>query len=194
MIASGDQNQFSSSFAPFGDLLKTLMFLSNLNGFNSSPSPSDQGFARRKGSCKVWKEKGSKWFCHFFSLPFMFLFCTTCVLCFLVLSQSSFMHCFFLLNMFLFVYFSVLPYFAFIKKKNWKIRKIQKQCVFVYIGTCVPWLAIEIKIFKLCIFCNLNEHLYAQLSKWVLWLMFMMSKVKWFLELNTRITLFDRKD
>ena len=59
-ITSGDQNQFPSSFAPFGDLLKTLMFLLNLNGFNSSPSPSDQGFARRKGSCKVWKEKGSK--------------------------------------------------------------------------------------------------------------------------------------
>ena len=133
MIASGDQNQFSSSFAPFGDLLKTLMFLSNLNGFNSSPWPSDQGFARRKGSCKVWKEKGSKWFCHFFSLPFMFLFCTTCVLCFLVLSQSSFMHCFFLLNMFLFVYFSVLPYFVFIKKKMKNQKNTKTMCV------CVHW-------------------------------------------------------
>ena len=39
MIASGNQNQFPSSFAPLGDLLKTLMFLLNLNGFNSSPSP-----------------------------------------------------------------------------------------------------------------------------------------------------------
>ena len=66
--------------------------------------------------------------------------------------------------------------------------------MFVYIGTCVPWMAIETKIFKLCIFCNLDEHLYAQLSKWALWLMFVMSKVKWSLELNTRITLFDRKD
>ena len=35
MIASG------SSFALLGDLLKTLMFLSNLNGLNSSPSPPD---------------------------------------------------------------------------------------------------------------------------------------------------------
>ena len=44
MIASGDQNQFPSSFAPLGDFLKDLMFLSNLNGFNSSHSPPIQGF------------------------------------------------------------------------------------------------------------------------------------------------------
>ena len=37
MIAFGSQNQIQSSLAPFGDLLKALMFLSNLNGFNSSP-------------------------------------------------------------------------------------------------------------------------------------------------------------
>ncbi|KAK9983388.1 hypothetical protein SO802_032913 [Lithocarpus litseifolius] len=37
------QNQFPSSFAPLGNLLKALMFLSNLNGFNSSPSPLVQG-------------------------------------------------------------------------------------------------------------------------------------------------------
>ena len=60
MIASRDQNQFPSSFAPFEDLLKALMFLSKLNGFNSSPSLSDQGFVKQKGSSKVWKEKGSK--------------------------------------------------------------------------------------------------------------------------------------
>ena len=60
MISSGNQNQFSSSFAPLGDLLKTLMFLSNLNDFNSSPSPLVQRFTQRKGSSKVWKEKGSK--------------------------------------------------------------------------------------------------------------------------------------
>ena len=58
MIASGNQNQLQSSLAPLGDLLKTLMFLSNLNGF--SPSPPVQGFNQRKGSFKVWKEKGSK--------------------------------------------------------------------------------------------------------------------------------------
>ena len=39
MIASGSQNQLQFSLAPLEDLLKALMFLSNLNGFNSSPSP-----------------------------------------------------------------------------------------------------------------------------------------------------------
>ena len=60
MISSGNQNQFPSSFAPLGDLLKALMFLLNLNGFNSSPLPPNQWFIKRKGSSKVWKEKGSK--------------------------------------------------------------------------------------------------------------------------------------
>ena len=41
MIASGDQNQFPSSFPPLGDLLKALIFFSNLNDFNSSLSPPD---------------------------------------------------------------------------------------------------------------------------------------------------------
>ena len=46
-----------------------------------------------------------------------------------------------------------------------KIRKIQKQCVFMYIGTCVSWMAVETKFSKLCIFCSLDEHLNAQLNK-----------------------------
>ena len=41
MISSRNQNQFPSSFAPLRDLLKALIFLSNFNGFNSSPSPSN---------------------------------------------------------------------------------------------------------------------------------------------------------
>ena len=65
IITSGNQNQLQSSLAPLGDLLKTLMFLSNLNDFNSSPSPPVQGFYQRKGSSRMWKENGSKWFYHF---------------------------------------------------------------------------------------------------------------------------------
>ena len=60
MIVSGNQNQLQSSLAPLGDLLKALMFLSNLNGFNFSPSPSIQGFSHTKDSSKVWKKKDSK--------------------------------------------------------------------------------------------------------------------------------------
>ena len=60
MLASGSQNQLQTSLAPLGDLLKALMFLSNLNSFNSSPSPPVQGFSKRKGSSKVWKKKDSK--------------------------------------------------------------------------------------------------------------------------------------
>ena len=84
------------SFHPLtylGDLLKALMFLLNLNNFNSSPSPPDQRFAQRKGSSKVWKEKGLKWFSHFFFLShyvYALLVCFT----FLFLSQSSFMNYF----------------------------------------------------------------------------------------------------
>ena len=66
--------------------------------------------------------------------------------------------------------------------------------MYVHIGTCVPCMAIETKFSKLYIFCNLDEHLYAQLSKWALWLVFVMSKVKESLVFNTYITLFDRKD
>ena len=60
MIASESQNQLQSSLAPLGDLLKAFMFLSNLNDFNSFLSPPVQGFNQRKGSSRVWKEKGSK--------------------------------------------------------------------------------------------------------------------------------------
>ena len=87
MIASGSQNQLQSSLTPLGDILKTLIFLSNLNGFNSSPSPLVQGFARWKGSSKVWKEKGSKWF-YYFSLS-LFLFLCVHYLCVLLSSFES---------------------------------------------------------------------------------------------------------
>ena len=99
--------------------------------------------------------------------------------------------------MFLFVYFFSFTLFCFSYKIFFKKREKSekyKNSVFVYFGTCVPWMAIEINFSKLCIFYSLDEHLYAQRSKWALWLMFVMSKVKWSLVLKTRITLFDVKD
>ena len=71
----------------------------------------------------------------------------------------------------------------------WKTK--QNKTDLVYVSTCVPWMAIETKFSKFCIFCNLDEHLYAQLSKWALWLLFVMNKIKLSLVLNTHITLFD---
>ena len=50
--------------------------------------------------------------------------------------------------------------------------------MFVYIGTCVPWMVIETKFSKLCIYYSLDEHLYEQLRKWALLLVLVMSKVK----------------
>ena len=98
--------------------------------------------------------------------------------------------CIFLLCVCLFLV-NCLVFFFF------KIEKLEKykNCVcFVYIGTCVPWMAIETKFSKLCISCNLDEHLYAQLSKWVLWLLFVMSKIKLSIILNTHVTLFYGKN
>ena len=122
-------------FSPFGDLLKTLMFLSNLNGFNSSPSPPDQGFAKWKCSSKVWKEKSSNWSSHFFLSPSNFLFALLVCFAFLFLSQFSFYDV--LCLKFFVCLFSILLYFFFFKKKKEKTKK-QKQCMFMYIGSCVP--------------------------------------------------------
>ena len=81
--------------------------------------------------------------------------------------------------MFLFVCFQFCFILFFIKiKKIEKSEKYKNSVCFVYIGTCVPKMAIETKFSKLCIFCSLDEHLYAQLSKWALWLVFVMSKIK----------------
>ena len=117
VIVSGNQNQLQSSLAPLGDLLKTLMFLSNLNGFNSSPSLPDQGFAKQTGSSRCERKMAPSDSITFLFLSSCFCGCITCVFCFQVLSQSSFMHFFVLFNMFLFVYFSFFLYFVFIKIK-----------------------------------------------------------------------------
>ena len=81
-------------------------------------------------------------------------------MCFdLILSQSSF-YALLCLTCFCVFILSVLLCFVFhIKKK--KSEKYKNNVCFVYIGTYVPWMAIEIKFFKLCISCNLDEHLYA---------------------------------
>ena len=74
-----------------------------------------------------------------------------------------------LFHMFLFGYFSALLYFVLhIKRINFffeKSEKYKNSMCFVYIGTCVPWMAIETNFSNLCIICNLDEHLYAQLNK-----------------------------
>ena len=55
-------------------------------------------------------------------------------------------------------------------------------------------MAIETKFPKFCIFYSLDEHLYAQLGKWALWLLFVMSKIKLSPIFNTFITLFYEND
>ena len=125
----------------------------------------------------------------------LLLFLLVCVLhnlsvFFFLLSQSSFVN---LLNMFLMFIFQCCL-FCFSYKKIEKLEKFKNSVCFVYIGTCVPWMAIETKFSKLCISCSLDEHLYAQLSKLALWLLFVMSKIKLSLVLNTYITLFDGND
>ena len=68
--------------------------------------------------------------------------------------------------MFFFGCFHFCFIFFFIKiKKKMKNQKNTKQCVFVYIGTYVPWMAIETKFSKLYISCSLDEYLNAQLRK-----------------------------
>ena len=195
MIAFGSHNQLQSSLAPLGDLLKALMILSNLNGF--SPSPPVQGFNQRKGSSRMWKEKGSKWFCHF--CLSLFVFVCALLMCFAFKFWVSLVFILWLFNIFLFGYFSVFLCFVFhmkikIKIKIGKSEKYKNSVCYMYISTCVPWMAIKTKFSKFCISCNLDEHLYAQLNKWALWLMFMMSTIKLSLKLNTHITLFDGKD
>ena len=90
MIASGNQNQFPSFFAPFGDLLKALMFLSNLNGFNSSPHHRFKGLLKGKVLPRCGRKMAPSDSITS-SLFFFFFGCITCLFCFHVLSQFSFM-------------------------------------------------------------------------------------------------------
>ena len=147
------------------------MFLSNLNDFNSSPSPPIQGFNQRKCSSKVWKKMDSKWFYHFL-LSSWFFFCLLHYLCVLLLFWVGLVLCFTLFNMFLFIYFQFLFILFFKKEKEKeKSEKYKNSVCYVYFSTCVPWMTIETKFSKFCISCSLDEHFYAQLSKWALWLL-----------------------
>ena len=149
MIASGSQNQFQSSLTPFGDLLKALMFLLNLNGF--PPLHRFKGLIKGKVLLRCGRKRTLSDFITFFYL-FVLVCCITCVFCFYF--WVSLILCFVLFNMFLFVYFQFLVNF-FKFKKNEKSEKYKNSMCFVYIGTCVPWMAIETKFSKLCIVCNL---------------------------------------
>ena len=137
MISLRNQNQFPSSITLLGDLLKALMFLLNLNGFNSSISLLDQGFAKRKGSSKMWKEKCSKWFNHFFSLS-LSCFEYALLVCCTFLFWVSLVLRFTLFNIFLFVYFQFYFILLFIKKKIENLEKYKNSvclCVYRYLYT-----------------------------------------------------------
>ena len=71
-----------------------------------------------------------------------------------------FLSCFHMVCLFL---FGCLVFILFcFQNKNKKEKSVKyKNSVFVYIGTCIPWMAIETKFSKLCISCTLDEHLYA---------------------------------
>ena len=56
-----------------------------------------------------------------------------------------------LFNMFLFVFSFVYFVFSYKNKKIEKSEKYKNNVCFVYIGTCVPWMAIKTKFSKLCI-------------------------------------------
>ena len=124
------------------------MFLSNLNNF--SPSLPIQGFNQRKGSSRVWKEKGCKWFCHF-SL-FLIVFVCALLICFAFKFWVSLVFTLWFFNMFLlllfFFFFLVLLCFVFHINKKLKKLKNQKNTktvcvlctlVLMYLG----WLLIQ---------------------------------------------------
>ena len=140
MIASGSQNQLQSSLTPLGDILKALIFISNLNGFNSSPSPLIQGFNQRKGSSKVWKKKDSKWFYH---LLLSSCFCLLHYLCVLFLFWVSLVLCFALFNMFLFVYFQFLFYFVFDIKKLKNQKNTKTMCILCTLVLMYFWWPLK---------------------------------------------------
>ena len=78
---------------------------------------------------------------------------------FMHLRLSFMLSCFFSAFVWLFSFY----FFKKIIKKKEKSEKIQKQYVYVYIGTCVPWMAIETK-FSRESFCSSLASFYRNLD------------------------------
>ena len=124
------------SFYPL--LLLLEIFLRPLCSFRTwtvsilTPHRQIKGSLNGKVLTRCGRKKAQSDLVIFSLFPPLFLFMHyLCVLlsCFWV----SLVLCYVLFNMFLFVCFQFCFFFLFYKK-NWKIKKIQKQCVF-----CVHW-------------------------------------------------------
>ena len=117
MISSGNQNQFSSSFVPFGDLLKTLIFLSNWTVSILPLHRRIKGLPNGKVFPRYGRKKAlSDLVTLSLSLSLVFELHYLCV--FAVLFWVSLVLCFTLFNMFLFVYFQFCFILFFIKIKK----------------------------------------------------------------------------
>ena len=73
-----------------------------------------------------------------------------------------------------------LVFFFFFQNKKRKIRRKKNTKT---VCVCVCWYLCTFdgywnKVSKLCISCSLDKHLNAQLSKWALWLVVVMSTIK----------------
>ena len=72
------------------------------------------------------------------------------------------------------VFNSLFQVFFFYKKKEVKISKIKKHCVFVYTGTCIPWMAFETKFLTLYNFrwassCIIKQCELCSSFMWFVW-------------------------
>ena len=132
MITSGDQNQFRSSFAHFGDLLEALMFLLNLKNLTLPLHHRIKGSLNREvlprcGRKSVPSDSIA------YSLSPLCVFVFALLVCFTFMFWVSLVLCIALFNLFLFVFFSVLVYFVFHIKKIEKSENTKTVCV------CVHW-------------------------------------------------------
>ena len=80
MIASRSQNQLQSSLAPLSDLLKALMFLSNLTVLILPPHHRFKGLIKGKVLPRCERKRTLSDFITFFYLVFVYYI--TCVFCF----------------------------------------------------------------------------------------------------------------